>query len=713
MLLDPLRQGSIALLILLFGIASTAVAQTVWSINDLASGNVDTVLKSIEQIPQEQINQPVTRAGQTPFLMVTTYGSTKIRFPALKALIERGASPTLRDDDENTALMLLNTPDADIVRFLVEQGVDINAVNKDGDTALHVAARERLIDYVELLLTNGADLNLKNARGETPLLLAAQVGDEALFKLFAERGADTEMTDNQGNGVLHAVVDANDEPFLNLLLKDEIDIDRPNHAGDTPLSLAANQERWTIARELLRKGANPNVPMQGDTSVGLYILAHPELKLGKLVPQKKVDIDFVTSSGRTALEKAVSAGDPAQVRVALKMGAGLDTLPPGAIVRLCEQMAGDQARGEALMLLRKAARSKAGRSDLDEQCLTGAIRAADPKLVGELIERGAGLQGKRAADQPWQSTPIGLALNKKLFPITRQLLQANAAAGKDPHIPWPAVEAMVETLKAQPDNHPAEQVTLLLLDQNIYTTPQVLQSQSTLAALQWMVHAPSALLRDSAQRMRFVDRQTEEPLAPPLQSQLAKRAVDDALASDATAAGDPDTVKPLEFPDNAKLYLIGIYRGAVPGEDGPLSANKDCAADGATCAAQLAGDTADVVGQVIVDVGPGKDPLILALTAHQSTRWVVKNPTKRPIAGVIVSGQQPQRVDGLVHDTLLHVTTAEPSACRNCSGGETLFVLSDREDEGYGAAIEYLAELTGRKPSRQHLRYRARQVSVR
>ncbi len=713
MLRDVLRRVPLALLMLACGAVSTAAAQSVWSINDLASGNVDTVLASIALIPQDQINQPVTRAGQTPFLMVVAYGSTKIRIPALSALIERGASPTLRDGDENTALMLLNTPDADIVRFLVEHGVDINAVNEDGDTAFHIAARERLADFVELLLANGADINLKNTRGETPLLLTAQVGDEALYKLFAERGADVDMTDNQGNGVLHAVVAADDEVFLALLLKGKTDVNRANHAGDTPLSLAANQGRWSIARILLRNGADPNVPMRGDTSVGLYVLAHPELELGKLVTAKKVDINFVTASGRTALEKGVSAGDPAQVRVALKMGAGLDTLPPGAIVRLCEQMAGDAGRGETLALLRKAARSKAMRATLDEQCLIGAIRTADQQLVGELIKRGAGLQGKHTADQPWQNTPIGLALNKKLFPITRLLLQANAAAGKDPHIPWPAVEAMVETLKAQPDDHQAEQVTLLLLDQSIYTTPQVLQSQTTLAALQWMVHAPSALLRDSAQRMRFVDRQTEEPLAPPLQSQLAKRTVEEALPSEATAAGDPDAVKPLDFPDDAKLHLIGIYRGAAPGEDGPLSANKDCTADGVTCAAQLAGDTADVVGQVIVDVGPGKDPLILALTAYQSTRWVVKNPTKRAIAGVIVSGQHPQRVDGLVHDTLLHVATAEPSACRNCSSGDTLFVLSNRNDEGYNAAIEYLAELTGRKPSRQHLRYRARQVSIR
>src|SRR6185295_1081200 len=51
----------------------------------------------------------------------------------------------------------------------LDLGVGINAVNKDGDTALHMAAALALTQVIPFLVEKGASLEAKNNRGMTPL----------------------------------------------------------------------------------------------------------------------------------------------------------------------------------------------------------------------------------------------------------------------------------------------------------------------------------------------------------------------------------------------------------------------------------------------------------------------------------------------------------------------------------------------------------------
>ena len=63
--------------------------------------------------------------------------------------------------------------DISAVRTLVQQKVDINAVQRDGATALHWAARWDDVPMAELLIRAGANVSATNRFGVTPLSLAA------------------------------------------------------------------------------------------------------------------------------------------------------------------------------------------------------------------------------------------------------------------------------------------------------------------------------------------------------------------------------------------------------------------------------------------------------------------------------------------------------------------------------------------------------------
>ncbi len=58
------------------------------------------------------------------------------------------------------------------VQAAVELGVDVNATDDHGNTALHAAASRGLPSVAEYLVQQGAQLDVKNAGGDTPLALA-------------------------------------------------------------------------------------------------------------------------------------------------------------------------------------------------------------------------------------------------------------------------------------------------------------------------------------------------------------------------------------------------------------------------------------------------------------------------------------------------------------------------------------------------------------
>ena len=70
-----------------------------------------------------------------------------------------------------------------IARLLIQSGTELNLKNIDGETALHIAAKNAYIDIVELLLANGASKNVYNAENQTPYALIPSFTRESTQKL--------------------------------------------------------------------------------------------------------------------------------------------------------------------------------------------------------------------------------------------------------------------------------------------------------------------------------------------------------------------------------------------------------------------------------------------------------------------------------------------------------------------------------------------------
>ena len=122
--------------------------------------------------------------GATPFLLAAMAGDVEV----MRVLAENGADPRLAANDKTTPLMVAaglgrylaesRVTEASAlatVKLALELGGEINAVNDSGNAALHGAAHTKANTIIKFLAENGADLNLQNKRGQTPLMIADTV----------------------------------------------------------------------------------------------------------------------------------------------------------------------------------------------------------------------------------------------------------------------------------------------------------------------------------------------------------------------------------------------------------------------------------------------------------------------------------------------------------------------------------------------------------
>jgi ankyrin repeat protein len=102
---------------------------------------------------------------------------------------------------KSTALGFYNCPD-DLVRWLVQQGADVDARDQYQRTALHHRSSSWK-GGVDLLLDLGADIEAQDYQGETPLQAAIKSHKAEAIDALIRRGANKEVRSRQGYSLLH------------------------------------------------------------------------------------------------------------------------------------------------------------------------------------------------------------------------------------------------------------------------------------------------------------------------------------------------------------------------------------------------------------------------------------------------------------------------------------------------------------------------------
>ena len=155
-------------------------------------------------------------------------------------------------------LQAIENGDVPKVREFISAGVDINAEDDNGDTALLTASWSGNKEIVELLLANGADVNYEtDAYFYTALMRASGQRHAEIVRLLLNYGANVNAEDDWQLTSLMRAAESGHFEVVRLLLERGADASLRDDRGKTALELAEESGHFEVA-EFIRRNAKTN-----------------------------------------------------------------------------------------------------------------------------------------------------------------------------------------------------------------------------------------------------------------------------------------------------------------------------------------------------------------------------------------------------------------------------------------------------------------------
>jgi ankyrin repeat protein len=333
----------------------------------------------------------------------------KLARPKPVAAQPRPKASPVRTPTRQDLLRAVFRNDAAAIKSLAARGVDVNAPDQVGRTALHLAADRGHLKAAQALLAAGAKSSVTDRSGLTPLHLAALRGRAKVVSLLLAQRAGVNGRTRLGLTPLHLAARGGFTPIVQALLAKGAQVNAQDRSGRTPLHMAAERGRLETARALLAKGAKFSVlsitDRVGMTPLHLAVLKN-RAKLVSLFLNNGADVNDRTKIGLTPLHLAAQGGSVPITRALLAKGAKVNAGEARGQTPL--HLAAWRGRvWAARALLAKGADVKA----TDKAGLTPlhmAVLNRHPGMVKLLMARGAQAEAKDNSGR----TPLSIATRR-------------------------------------------------------------------------------------------------------------------------------------------------------------------------------------------------------------------------------------------------------------------------------------------------------------
>ncbi|KAK2993182.1 hypothetical protein RJ640_030806 [Escallonia rubra] len=158
-------------------------------------------------------------------------------------------------------LFVTRANDIETLKKLMEQPeIDLDEQDKDGFSAVMVAAAAGHVEAFQLLVYAGADVNLHTKYRETAVSLSeASLNSDAFGKVLLEYARTKGNHCSGGIYALHRAARRGDLDSVRLYLNGGYDVNFPDRDGYTPLMLAARDGHGSICELLISCGARCDI----------------------------------------------------------------------------------------------------------------------------------------------------------------------------------------------------------------------------------------------------------------------------------------------------------------------------------------------------------------------------------------------------------------------------------------------------------------------
>ncbi|CAM4477752.1 ankyrin repeat domain-containing protein 26 isoform X9 [Caretta caretta] len=185
---------------------------------------------------------------------------------------------------------------------------DINQLDKENRTPLHLACANGHSDVVTYLVDNKCKLNLCDNDNRSPLMKAVQCQQEKCATMLLEHGADPNLVDVNSSTALHLAAQTANISLAVLLLEYNAHIEAQNKDGYTPLTIAITENHQEMVEFLLRKGADVHARDKSKRTPLMIAASGGELSLIKVLLQYGADVTHKDINGWTSEDYALIGG---------------------------------------------------------------------------------------------------------------------------------------------------------------------------------------------------------------------------------------------------------------------------------------------------------------------------------------------------------------------------------------------------------------------
>jgi ankyrin repeat protein len=342
----------------------------------------------------------------------------------------------VRDDADiqgsSTLMLASENGYLEIVQALLgREGTDVNkgecGLGREGNTALHYAAREGHIEVARALLQAGANARKDNILGQTPLHWASKKGHIEIVRALLEAGAgaDVRKVDHYCTSPIYHACRGKHFEVFRALVEAGGDVNELDSVGRTALHHAS---RWGLTEGVrylcVERGADVNKSStggDGNTALTLASL-NGKVEVARVLLEAGADVNKRTTGGdgNTPLTLASENGRVEVVRVLLEAGADVNKSNDDGNTAL--HVAARGGHIEVARALLQAGANARESNDGGDTALHLASEKGCIEIVRALLEAGAG-EDVRKRDNIGLS-PISYACDGKHFEVFRALVEA-------------------------------------------------------------------------------------------------------------------------------------------------------------------------------------------------------------------------------------------------------------------------------------------------
>jgi ankyrin repeat protein len=337
-------------------------------------------------------------SGVTPFDR-----AMQIKGPILEALI---TPVTARQTDSagNTILHVAVQNNADTITIgkILDQSANVNARNRKGDTALHIAARTNQKDASEYIISRGADIFSSNSSGESPLYIALANPGGVLTWMFNHQTVAAH--DGLGNTMLHYAALWRMDRMIPFIIQQGVLPEAANATGETPLFWAVKYDGASTVRTLLAARANINArDSLGNSSLHAAVQWNAKNAATTLL-DLGIDANARSLNGITPLHDAVRLSYTEMIQILISHGANIEIRDLGGNTPFMEAVRGGNI--DTINLLARYGADPQTRNANGETPLHIAALTENTQVIQALLNMGGSIHARNTRNR----TPFQIAL---------------------------------------------------------------------------------------------------------------------------------------------------------------------------------------------------------------------------------------------------------------------------------------------------------------